>query len=50
MILKDWLETLQESAESTLSLTVSYVPKLLGALLLVLAGSSSLNSAPSPSL
>ncbi|MGE0643144.1 MAG: hypothetical protein AB7P24_05700 [Nitrospira sp.] len=38
MILKDWLETLQESAESTLSLTVSYVPKLLGALLLVLAG------------
>ena len=38
MILKDWLETLQESAESTVSLTVSYVPKLLGALLLVLAG------------
>jgi len=38
MILKDWLETLQESAESTLSLSVSYVPKLLGALLLVLAG------------
>lgn len=38
MIMKDWLETLQESAESTLSLTISYFPKVLGALLLLLAG------------
>jgi hypothetical protein len=38
MILDNWLETFRESAESALTLTVSYLPKLLGAILLVLAG------------
>jgi hypothetical protein len=38
MVLDNWLEAFRESAESALSLTVSYLPKLLGAILLVLAG------------
>ena len=38
MVWDNWLETVRESAESALSLTVSYLPKLLGAILLVLAG------------
>lgn len=38
MTLHDWLETFRESAEASLSLTVAYLPKLLGAVLLVLAG------------
>ncbi|MDH4082265.1 MAG: mechanosensitive ion channel [Nitrospira sp.] len=38
MILDNWLGALRESAESALSLTVLYFPKLLGAILLVLAG------------
>jgi hypothetical protein len=38
MVWNNWLETVRESAESALSLTVSYLPKLLGAILLVLAG------------
>ena len=33
-----WLKSLRESAESALSLTVSYFPKVLGAILLLLAG------------
>lgn len=38
MVLDNWLEAFRESAESALSLTASYLPKLLGAILLVLAG------------
>jgi len=38
MVWDNWLETVRESAESALSLTISYLPKLLGAILLVLAG------------
>jgi len=34
----NWLEAFRESAEAALSLTVSYIPKVLGALLLLLAG------------
>ena len=37
MTLHDWLETVRESAEASLSLPVTYLPKLLGAVLLVLA-------------
>jgi len=33
-----WLETFRESAESALSLTVSYFPKVLGAVLLLVTG------------
>ena len=36
MTLHDSLETFRESAEASLSLTVAYLPKLLGAVLLVL--------------
>jgi len=38
MIMDNWLEAFRESAEAALSLTVSYIPKILGALLLLLAG------------
>lgn len=34
----NWLEAFRESAEAALSLTVSYIPKVFGALLLLLAG------------
>jgi len=34
----NWLQTFRESSESALSLTVSYLPKVLGALFLLLVG------------